>query len=147
MAFCNKCGKEIENGVLCDHCNTSINSAPPQKTARKRNNGCLIAFVIVVGAIILLVLAMASCSKNSGRSDDLDAWTCAQTIVKDKLKSPSSADFCAMKEATIKSNGDKYTITGYVDADNSFGANVRSTFTVTFTLTDKGCENVTCHIS
>lgn len=94
----------------------------------------------------LLFLSFLAKGENDVESEAITAWAYAQIIVKDKLESPSSADFCAMKDATIENDGDKYTITGYVDAQNLFGATIRREFTVTFTLTDSGCVNVHCYI-
>ena len=73
---------------------------------------------------------------------------CAVAVVKNRLKSPSTADFCSYPEATITDLGNnRYKIQGYVDAQNSFGATVRSKFTVTLTLTEKGYKEATCTIS
>lgn len=70
------------------------------------------------------------------------AWTCAKDIVLSSLKSPSTAEFCSYSEANILYNGGTaYTVYGYVDAQNSFGAMLRSNFTVTLTLTEQGYKN------
>lgn len=58
------------------------------------------------------------------------AWAAAEQEVKARLKSPSTAKFPTYNSATITKNGNKYKISGYVDAENSFGAKVRVTFTV-----------------
>ena len=68
--------------------------------------------------------------------DEYDAWTAAKDIVKDKLKSPSTAEFCKASETTITRNGNTWTIQGYVDAQNSFGATLRNEFTVVITFTN-----------
>ncbi len=73
---------------------------------------------------------------------DLDAWVCAQDIVNSNLKAPSTAKFCSYTEATVThSGGSDYTVEGYVDAENSYGAKIRTNFTVTLTLTEKGYKN------
>ena len=72
----------------------------------------------------------------------IDIWVCAQKIVKDSLKSPSTADFCKVTEAEVYSNGgDDYTVVGYVDAQNDLGAVVRNDFVVTLTFTGSGFKN------
>jgi len=49
--------------------------------------------------------------------------------VTSELKSPATADFPNLPEITFKKVGDcSYTVSGYVDAQNSFGATVRSAF-------------------
>lgn len=68
-----------------------------------------------------------------------DAWVCAQDVVQSSLKSPSTAKFCSYTDAKITSlGGEKYKIEGYVDAQNGFGATIRTRFTVTLTLTARG---------
>ena len=79
-------------------------------------------------------------SEQSGR--EIDAWVCAQDIVRGSLKAPSTAKFCSYPAATVTYNGGSdYTVKGYVDAENSYGAETRNNFTVTLTLTEKGYKN------
>ena len=61
-----------------------------------------------------------------------EVWAMAQSFVKDQLKSPKSADFPTYGDdsVSIKGSGDYYKVTGYVDAENSFGAEIRSTFSL-----------------
>lgn len=56
-----------------------------------------------------------------------------QKLVKDNLKSPSSAKFCGYNELHItKGENGTFLATGWVDATNSFGATLRNDFQVTF---------------
>lgn len=56
-------------------------------------------------------------------------WTDAQDAVKEELKAPSTAKFPWDYESYVTDNGDgTYTVTSYVDAENSFGAKIRSKF-------------------
>ena len=66
--------------------------------------------------------------------DEFDAVVVAEKAVKSKLKSPSTAEFCSHKEYSITCSGDTWTVSGYVDAQNSFGATLRNDFTVKFTF-------------
>lgn len=61
-----------------------------------------------------------------------EVWAMTQSFVKDKLKSPKSADFPVYgdSQVSIQSSGNYYKVTGYVDAENSFGAQVRATFSL-----------------
>lgn len=72
----------------------------------------------------------------------------AENVVKSKLKSPSTADFCKNYEYTVSCSKNTWTIKGYVDAQNSFGAMLRSDFTVKITFTGKSNYTVDlCSIS
>ena len=76
---------------------------------------------------------------------ECDAWICAQHIVEEELKSSSTANFCSYPDASITDMGDdRYKIEGYVDAENSFGAEIRTDFTVTLTLTKSGYKDESC---
>lgn len=54
-------------------------------------------------------------SKDSYGHDKFDAFVIAEKAVKDKLKSPSTAQFCTTTEATIGRNGNTWTVKGWVD--------------------------------
>lgn len=62
--------------------------------------------------------------------DKMLAYTYAQGYVKDQLKSPSSARFPTFDDSFVAMTGDTVEVSAYVDADNSFGANIRNNFTV-----------------
>lgn len=61
-----------------------------------------------------------------------EVWAMAQSFVKDNLKSPKSADFPVYGDSkvSITNSGSYYKVTGYVDAENSFGAEIRATFSL-----------------
>ncbi len=73
-------------------------------------------------------------SKSNNTPDEYDVWVIAIDEVKSRLKSPSTADFCSQSNATITKSGKKWTVTGYVDAQNSFGATLRNNFKVVITF-------------
>lgn len=79
--------------------------------------------------------------RDSGvRLDDAEAFTVAEAMVKQELKAPSTAKFCTISQASITHDGDVYTVSGWVDAQNSFGATLRSNWTVTFTAVKSGSK-------
>lgn len=83
-------------------------------------------------------------SKSSNFDEARDAKICAVKAVEDQLKSPSTADFCKYTEMTATNlGGNKWKITGWVDAQNSFGATIRENWTVTLTLTGSGFKDAT----
>lgn len=64
-----------------------------------------------------------------------EIWYEAQRIVENKLKAPSTAEFCSISEASISKRRDTWIINGYVDAENSFGVKIRNDFSVVITFT------------
>ncbi len=84
----------------------------------------------------------SSSTTNTARHSDDDAFYCATLIVEDYLKAPSTAKFCKPSDATVTHLGNgEYMVTGWVDAENSYGAMIRSDFVVTYTATEKGFKN------
>lgn len=71
--------------------------------------------------------------------NEIDAKVCAEKYVRDNLKAPSTASMCKFSEMNAtNTGGNQWNITGYVDAQNSFGATIRSYWIVTLTLTSSG---------
>lgn len=72
--------------------------------------------------------------------EDDEYWyavSTAQELVKDELKSPSTAKFSFdTSDYTVQRSGDQWKISGYVDAQNGFGATLREYWTATFTMGD-----------
>lgn len=69
-------------------------------------------------------------------------WICAQDVVNQDLKSPSTAKFCAIQEATVyHQTGKQYFVMGYVDSENGFGAMMRTNFAVWLTMTKHGYKD------
>lgn len=65
------------------------------------------------------------------------AVTAAQNLVKDELKSPSTAKFSLDTSAyVVERDGNDWRVSGYIDAQNSFGSTLREHWTVTFTMGD-----------
>ena len=92
----------------------------------------------IVGFLIfaaILVFCMAKCNTNPGDGSPTtaEAWYIAKQFAKKDLKSPVSAEFphqTAEGVNIIERGNGKYTVTGYVDAENSFGAKLRHHFTI-----------------
>jgi len=108
------------------------------KTISKRS-GCLVRIVMIIVFLILLRACFGGESSNSSRPSEhyitnQEAFYAAQEIVKENLKSPSTAKFCSYSEAKILYLGNgQYQVSGWVDAQNSFGAMLRKNFVATFT--------------
>ncbi len=67
------------------------------------------------------------------KHSNIEAYTQAQEILKKYLKAPASADFPTMRNASIEAlQDDGFKISSYVDAQNSFGANLRQNWSVVF---------------
>lgn len=73
-----------------------------------------------------------------GPNNDVWVQVQAQEVLKDYLKSPSTAKFPSTSNVTIERYKDNFfKVSSFVDAQNSFGASSRSTWYVTFQVVDK----------
>lgn len=77
-------------------------------------------------------------SESELADDKIEAWTMAEQFVTDMVKSPSTADFGSVfgeyqdPRECVEALGDgEYRVTGWVDAQNGFGATVRTDFVLT----------------
>jgi hypothetical protein len=93
-------------------------------------------------SILFFIALIAGCSALVANNDptkdpaniQYNAQQTCEGWVKDKLKAPATADFGGAAEVVTDDPSDPalepaFTITGVVDAQNGFGANVRSTWT------------------
>lgn len=110
----------------------------------------------IVGVAILVVFAgwlmvstfsdsveisKTTAPEKTDSATDLEIVVEAEEIVKKSLKSPSTAKFPGYREVIIKrfmnkapnrAPNEAYEVSSYVDSQNSFGAMIRSTWTVVF---------------
>lgn len=71
-----------------------------------------------------------SSDKDNFGHNKYDAITIAEKEVKAKLKSPSTAKFSFSSETSVTRNGNTWRVTGWVDAQNGFGATLRNSYAV-----------------
>ena len=89
--------------------------------ARARNGwaflGCAVALSLAAGAW-----------GYAGRCDQGRAWAAVQSAVQAQLRAPASAVFPDAREALEATGACRFRVAGHVDAQNGFGALVRSEF-------------------
>lgn len=109
-----------------------------QQPAAKKNQGVLL---LGVGAVLLVcciwAVAKGVFGGDSAADKTTDAKQVCEQFVKDQLKSPGSAKFTG---ASASTGGSTYTVTGDVDAQNSFGGLLRSHYTCVVRLDDQAKE-------
>ena len=91
-----------------------------------------IAIIIVVGLIAVFIGICGRTVSKTDRSEEGDtigATLMAKEFIKDRLKSPSTADFPFILQAQHLGN-DIYRIKSHVDSENAYGAEVRTHFTI-----------------
>ena len=111
--------------------------------------------LIAIAAIPILATTITACGGGDSGSDKIMGWskTNARSLCHDqiegKLKSPSTADFEGLTEFTASksSDGNSWVLSGYVDAQNSFGATVRQNWSCTVTPTDESNARVSVSLN
>ncbi|MCH7605253.1 hypothetical protein IID24_04680 [Patescibacteria group bacterium] len=84
---------------------------------------------IVLGVVIILFVFLALAGGGENVSERM-AYIQAQGFLKDHLKSPSTAEF-PLNFVHKKLLDNRFAIESYVDAENSFGATIRSDWSAT----------------
>lgn len=109
---------------------------PLKNDSAPKKSGCggwiatlLILLIVVVG--IGNFNAIVSGTSATPTVDDYDACFMAQKFVRDQLKAPSTANFapCREPDSVVMGNGRVWQVESWVDAQNSFGAQIRTYFT------------------
>lgn len=140
---CRECGKEISSqAAACPHCGCPVwqptEGTPPKMEPEKKTGGKWWLFLIL-GIFLACVISATttingeSVFKREYTEDDYKAscYSLAEQQVKEYLKAPSTAKFCPMRDTEFHSlGGNIYTMSGWVDAQNSFGASLRTVWGV-----------------
>lgn len=96
----------------------------PDKLAAGCGLGC--GGLILLAGIVLIFGALFGDDDEDDGGGEYGARDVCQQFVKDRLKSPGSADFSG-ERATEESDG-SWTVRGDVDSENSFGASIRNSY-------------------
>jgi hypothetical protein len=95
--------------------------------------------------LALLVALLVGCGASNGGKGG--AFEACKRAVESSLKAPATADFSGVFDSEITDNGDgTYDVAGYVDAENGFGANIRTDWTCTVRDTGDNWELVNLNV-
>jgi hypothetical protein len=87
---------------------------------------------IVVAVVVVAALASTG-TTSSSNTDPYGAYAVCQQQLEQQMKAPSTADWPALSDVHWAMTDQTFTASGYVDAENSFGAQIRATWTCTAT--------------
>lgn len=95
------------------------------ETKRNPNDKRNALFLVII--FISLFIIIKKCNDQSSNKK-LEAFIYSQQMIEQKLKLPTSANYPIYSDNLVKQEGNIYTIDAYVDAQNSFGAQIRNTY-------------------
>ncbi|MDN3310536.1 hypothetical protein QWJ90_06305 [Microbacterium oryzae] len=116
-SFCSTCGAAIAAR------STSDEAKQPRQGIGCAGIGCLA--IIALGIVGIISIAVSGANRDSSGPDMDAAVVTCQSLVKDNLKAPSTASFPYVPSYSGR------VISGEVDAENGFGAKIRSSFQCT----------------
>ncbi len=101
-----------------------------------------------MGQILLIIIALFAigmCSSGPKKIEasggyEVHAVVYCKELVENSLKSPSTADFPWTIQARVGA-GQTYTVNSYVDAQNGFGATIRTNFFCQLKYTGDGNDD------
>lgn len=111
-------------------------SGPPAQPTKPAGsgNGCLFGCLSVVAFFVIIFVLIGVIGGSNGGSPTSDnkyeAIAQCEARVEKLLKAPSTADF----SSTATGAGSSWSVTGTVDAENSFGAKLRSSYGCSVTI-------------
>jgi hypothetical protein len=94
---------------------------------------------VLSGLLLLMLFVLAVGSSDGGKSgpNKIDAFVMCQEAVKRRLKAPATADFPWYSDSFVRYlDVGRFRVSAYVDAENSFGAKIRSYYTCVVKSTD-----------
>lgn len=97
----------------------------------------IICCVIICIIFLIIVLGDSGNTKYVSSSNNNLNSTCyyySQRLVKEKLKSPDSAEFPKYSASFVEKSGDTVTVSAYVNAQNSFGATIKTDYIATIKI-------------
>lgn len=101
----------------------------------------LLMWIIIVNLILwpIAIYLILDSSQPEPLTPEKSAYYAAREVVSRHLKAPAAAEYQPYTDGMVTIRGNnKYTVNLWVDAENSFGAKIRSHFTVDVELRDDG---------
>src|SRR6266853_3484931 len=143
LITCPECKNKLsDSAAACPQCGYQLTPERIAEIRKKEEQSQKAAGIGCLSLIALVVILYVTGSLSSGRSggnapkapEKITAWVMAQQFIKDRLKSPGTADFGGVfnyqdpESVVTDLGGGKFRVRAWVDAQNSFGGKIRNQF-------------------
>lgn len=108
--------------------------------------GRIAVFIVIIILFILMIIDLTSKALRYEKDYSPEAYTAAKFYVNKQLKAPATADYPMYDKNFVTHHNDSYTVSAYVDAENSFGVKGRLYYTVTMERDGKDWTNVNVNL-
>ena len=149
LGNCRTCkGTVSYEAEACPHCGAPnpvvAEPTPPAPADPKRLDA--VAAVVGTGLVVstIALLAWLWSDPQPGQPDppsyedrQITAWVACKMAVERRLKAPTTADFETGGHLGVFVSGESFAVESYVDAENSFGAMLRNSFSCSGTTDGK----------
>lgn len=129
---CKECGNQVSKKAdACPNCGYNLKKA---RKGKQQGIGCLLWIIVgIVGFFFISEMDFGSGETTPWNERDnwAGAYVMTQDWVKNRLVSPSTADFpgaSTKRDHTTRVEGQKYRIVSYVDSQNRMGGTIRTSF-------------------
>lgn len=127
--LCPHCKSEVDpKASICPHCRGKIYQWTPVRKFMAGGLG-LIILLICIGSFSSSS-SPSTPATNPAASREIDSMVFGEYVIKESLKSPSTAEFTKTKAYELTDQKDVWVVNGYVDSQNGFGAMIRSSWEV-----------------
>ncbi len=128
LEACPSCSKRISTEAeICPNCAHPLPDGwveVQKKKTERQAIGCLLV-ILAIGAFWLVASLLSPPEDNCGSG--LEAYLMSKRYVEPRLKAPSTASFAGyLNTKTIKLDCALWHVRSYVDAQNGFGATIRT---------------------
>ena len=120
--------------TVCPSCKKKVMGADKNGVARRPTSAVGVSLFFIF--VLFLFSAVGLCSNRGGSGpstyipSDNDAIFMSRVFIEKRLKAPSTADFASYSNSSVtRTSTGTFLVSSYVDAQNSFGAKIRTHYT------------------